>query len=424
MTTLVQRHMRLDNYLTALSIENTFELPSLMYSPTIEWIIKQCFYASFFDIKNGPSYDFLVEANVAVYVRRLKFASWCFGIMVLIFTPVLFILEVMKIIMQSLANYQQDPTRFGHYSFTHQAMREMRDFNELLHSFHGRLARARSTVASVISVEMPTATREITHLFEIVSGSLLALIVSLGLMNQSAPSMIRFMGQNMYFWAGICGFIYISCRQRVDRVPMGTEDPEQKLDELVKELHHVPAMWGSLSLRAKFEEIHQLFRLSLIIQMGRIASTLCMPIFLLLWMPYQSERIIRSMQMLSTTHPSLGVVCKYALHEPNSPAMQASVHSNRSSSSSSLASSSGLDSSSSSSDDDHSTLRPPPPQIVPTLRNDAASIRSSSTQIYMGTETSSLLPRSVAGLRSSSVLDAKSNLSRQTLRDSFYGVLQ
>lgn len=411
---LLQRQMRLDNYLTAMSIENAMQIPAILYNQSLEWTLKQCMYASIFDSRQGPSSDIMVPANVDVFVRRFKISLWVAGTCTVVFMPVLTLMEIMKMVMHSLAMYQQDPTRFGHYAFTYQAMTEMRDFNELPHTFQSRLDKARPLVREVISVEMPTVMRQLMQLFEVISGSMLAFIVLIGLLNQSAPSSIRVWGQTLFFWAGIFGFVYISCRSKVEKSPLGIEDPEKKVDKLVKELHHVPATWNTLSLRGKFHEIHTFFRLSLVIQLGNVASTFCLPLFFLLWFPHKAEDIVRTMMALSVEDANLGVVCKYAVLSDHVPLHLSTIEASSSSSSSS--GSSGLGASS----DEEQFMSP---MLAPTYGSthgdsymdphmDQRSIRSQSSMQTSFQVALPLAQQRVNILRSSVMLEAKMSQSK------------
>jgi len=318
-----QRLLRMENYLTALAIEGVYGIPDNLYNSLMAWTFKRIFEIAFQTTpKRGFPREFIYQANTNIYVKRLQAVSIITGLIGLIVCPAIALLKLLDLLIQSMTMYQQDPGSFGKHTFTQMAKAQLRDFNELPYDFNRRLFKCRDLIRQVIQYDSPSVTKEVFIFIERIVMSLMGILVFLTLVNQSLVTTIRIWNHNLIFWLGTLGLIYLVCRTDQTDTEDLTSDPHVLLDNLVKELHFVPPHWYGMGIKSKYASIGKLYRLTMILRLTDIVSTLLLPIFVSVWIPQISSKLIRVLQYMSTHSGDIGVYCRYSSvvphHEENS----------------------------------------------------------------------------------------------------------
>ena len=313
-----QRLLRMENYLTALAIEGVYGIPDILYNSLMAWTFKRIFEIAFQITQHkGLPREFLYQANTSIYVKRLQVASIMTGVIGFIICPAIALLKILNLLIQSMTMYQQDPGSFGKNTFTQMAKAQLRDFNELPDAFNRRLFKCHDLIRQVIQYDSPSVSKEILIFIERIVMSLMGILVFLTLINQSLVTSIRIWNHNLIFWLGALGLIYLVCRTDQTDTDDLTSDPHDLLNNLVKELHFVPPHWHGLGIKSKYASVGKLYRLTIILRLTDILATLLLPLFISVWIPQISNKLINVLQYMSTYDSSIGVYCRYSSVTPD-----------------------------------------------------------------------------------------------------------
>ena len=305
--------MRFDNYLIAMLNANVFGFDTSWFTFTkcVEFNIWLALRLAFFSSEKGLPREFLHVMNHGVFTRRLRYSFILIGILNIFVVLFASIASIVYYVYRNLSLYQRDPTKVGVYQFTPLARWKLRLFNELPHVFFERLERAHERVEEYLTDFAGEEMAPVYRLVEFVSGSILAVIISVGMMDQSLLGFEIIEGWSLLFVMGTLGAAFMWCQRAVPN-HMSRPDPERSFNELKEVLGMTPASWNRLSTKAKYLEIHGLFRLRIVVFLQEILSLSTCWILFIFWLPKRSDTIVQFLREHSVFVPRRGVLCCYA----------------------------------------------------------------------------------------------------------------
>eukprot|EP01118_Nematostelium_gracile_P011327 TRINITY_DN39_c0_g1_i1.p1 TRINITY_DN39_c0_g1~~TRINITY_DN39_c0_g1_i1.p1 ORF type:complete len:632 (+),score=154.63 TRINITY_DN39_c0_g1_i1:63-1898(+) len=320
---VANRIMRKENYLIAMINKDILKLsvplPGLknrfMVTKTIEWSLVHGLFSFMFD----PSFPEVVNPQMkdpskhAQLVKELRNRFRWMGLFALLLSPFTFVFLLIYFVFQYGEELRNKPASFAIHQWSPLARWRFRELNELSHVFQRRL-NASFPLAEKYVNSFPDNTLAIVARFiSFVIGSLVIILVALGLWNDDFFTVDLFMGKSPLWFLPILGTIIAICRSVIPD-ENALFEPEKVMEEIVQHTHYMPKSWRNrLHTPEVLQEFSTLFDFKIIVFLMELSSVLFAPFILLFSLPNCADRIIQFVREFTVHEEGVGDVCKFAV---------------------------------------------------------------------------------------------------------------
>lgn len=321
---IVNRIMRWDNYLIAMLTKDTFgwNAWSGVFTKVLEWNLETSISEALFRDDGILIKDVMNPYRKQEYVQRLQKSFYYYGILNIICMPFVFSALTVYFIYRYVSEYHKNPKAMGLYSFTPLAKWKLRDFNELPHVYTARLNRAHPTIIEYLGQFVNQSYNIVTKFVSFILGSTLLILVGVSFFYPDMIVSLFLTEKPIIFYAGVVGLLFAMVHNGTVEEPVVYE-PEEKFDQLMKDLHGTPTSWNNMSTKQRYYEIRKLFRYKWIILLLEIVSVIYVPFIMLLWLPKRAEKIVNFFRENSIDVDKMGTICSCAKFDVHQPLMRA-----------------------------------------------------------------------------------------------------
>ena len=140
--------------------------------------------------------------------------------------------------------YHKNPSSIGSRAFTPLAKWQFREFNELPHLFHARLARAHPLADTYVNQFPKAKTALASRFVAFVAGSVVAVLVVFSLVDPDAFLHFEVTpGRTPLFYIGVFGSVLAVARGMSGEGEGGRIEVEEVMGRIVEETHWLPEEW-------------------------------------------------------------------------------------------------------------------------------------------------------------------------------------
>eukprot|EP00735_Rhodelphis_limneticus_P008705 TRINITY_DN2204_c0_g1::TRINITY_DN2204_c0_g1_i1::g.6795::m.6795 TRINITY_DN2204_c0_g1::TRINITY_DN2204_c0_g1_i1::g.6795 ORF type:complete len:643 (-),score=90.70,sp/Q8RUS5/ATG9_ARATH/39.49/7e-154,APG9/PF04109.11/8.2e-128,DUF4231/PF14015.1/1.3e+04,DUF4231/PF14015.1/0.033 TRINITY_DN2204_c0_g1_i1:613-2541(-) len=309
------RIMRKENYLIAFINRGLLPLhlplPFLdapVLTKTLEWNIYFCILNYMFDDKFRVRRDF-VENEQALRRRFIVL-----GFVNLFLSPFLIIFMVVYFIMRNAEQFYSKPTTIGARQWTPYSRWLFREFNELPHIFHRRIAESYIPADEYLQQFPQYLISMLARFVTLVVGSFAAVLAFIGLVNSQALNN-EWMGQKLWWYIAVFGGILAVSRALVEPRDYVFK-PVEALETVAKNTHYMPKRWRgnehTLTVRNEFAELYEFKVVIFFMELFGIIFT---PLILWFALPDAVPQLIEFVDQFTRNVDGVGDVCGFAVFD-------------------------------------------------------------------------------------------------------------
>ena len=322
---IVRMIMRKDNYLIALynqdAINFSLPIPGFTSKQFLTHWMERCLDFSLLGFIFEPHgrvkagvYDRDSRENL---IRKLRIRFVFFGILTIVLTPFILVFELWYLFFKYGEELHQKPSvLLGMRVWTPYAHWTMREFNELPHVFNKRMVASQHDARRYIEQFPSPILSTVVKFLAFVMGSISAVILLIGLVEESVLLQTEFLWRPLFWYLTIFGVLLGISRAFVDDVNIIFE-PEVVMRNMLKYTHYMPKKWrGRAHTYEVLGEFSSLFQFRVLDAVQEIASVLLTPAVLFVTLPRCAPQILEvvastSVPMYSEVE-ALGYVCCYS----------------------------------------------------------------------------------------------------------------
>ena len=340
--TITNRIMRKENYLIAMFTKDLFDLrlpgtsfsKSTILTQSLEWNLLLCISDAFFDHKTGHvRADVLKEVNRKLIANQLTTRFRRMAIINAILAPFIAIYLLLFFFFTYFVEYQKHPESIGSRQYTRWARWQIRQFDELPHSFQHRLNRSYLNAVEYLNQFPSTLLAMMARFIAFIAGSFIAVLALLTLMDQELLLNLEITpDRSVLFYLTLFGSIFAIARGLVPDEHVAVYEPEKLLLDVIKDTNYLPLEWKryglhTLRVRAEFTELFD-YRISILLR--DILSVLWTPIVLYFALPNTSQEIVDFVRRFTIHVEAVGHVCSFAVFDSVRPSPLIAVNAGQS----------------------------------------------------------------------------------------------
>lgn len=324
---IANRLMRRENYFIAMVNMNVFgdalnvplPLPLTkfhLFTKTLEWNLKLCILDFLFDSHGHLKRKILSKNHRLSNITELKKRFRIAGLLGIFISPLLVFYFTTYYFLKLFYDVKTNPGIVNARSYSPHARWKMREYNELPHIFHKRLTLSLEHADNYLANFPKELTDTLLTFVAFVSGSLLAILVILTLIDHE--NFLNFEitpGRTTLFYISALGALFTVCKNSVsDKNHRYLFDPESSLRNVAQYTHYLPATWDgryhTVDVKTQFCNMYNL-RIYLIFK--ELCSLIFLPYILYFALPRKSDRIIDFFRDYSVHVDGIGYVCSFAM---------------------------------------------------------------------------------------------------------------
>jgi autophagy-related protein 9 len=326
---IAQEIMRFDNYITAFVTDETILTWKLPYMDEPCHFPMTQFFTYLFKLSlNGIVLDAEGVSLVsgAQTIRNPQAQSSLntrfklIGIIMFIVSPFVFCFVVLYLVFNYFEAIKNRPSSLSHRSWSTHAKWAIKEYNELPHVFDLRLSKSYYFANRFLDMFPPTAAQPIFKLVTFLSGSLIVIILVIGLATDiSALVAVKIGGGKSLAWlCTILASLYSVCNNMV-RDESTIQDPESLYENVKKYIHYAftdetnsARSWKTYK---RFSDFFQPIWEQVALELG---SCIINPILFLFVLPKKANMIVEFVRKNSVQHPRLNWICSFSSFDEGS----------------------------------------------------------------------------------------------------------
>eukprot|EP00007_Cunea_sp_BSH-02190019_P005961 CAMPEP_0174245418 /NCGR_PEP_ID=MMETSP0417-20130205/38852_1 /TAXON_ID=242541 /ORGANISM="Mayorella sp, Strain BSH-02190019" /LENGTH=650 /DNA_ID=CAMNT_0015325195 /DNA_START=146 /DNA_END=2095 /DNA_ORIENTATION=+ len=312
---LCMRLTRRENYMVAMVTRLPW-LHTRLFTKPFEWLFEWCVFSFVFDRSHSVSPSVLRCGHEPLVLRavsaQLRRRMRVMGAVTLLFSP--FVLAYLGVfyLFQYGEQMRSTPSWLGARTWSPFARWRFREFNEVDYELTRRLNLARKPATRYVNHFGSPLVGVVARFFTFVFGSLVIMLLVLGLVDQEFLDSELFPGRTAVWWLGVLAVCTGLCRSLI---PDETNhvDPEQCLVEVAKYTHYLPPVWKQNPLTAAtVRDFSFFFEYRLVRVVCEFGALIMAPLWLIVYGPRHSEELLIFFSRFTTELDGVGSVCSFS----------------------------------------------------------------------------------------------------------------
>lgn len=279
------------------------------YGTVLDWNLRSCILHPLFD---RITFTLRPEARGLAGIRHLRCRLLWMGIINLLMMPFILLFMVVFFILQNAEELHSTKRPLGPRQFTLLAQYKLREFGELQHYFHRRLAACDEHAQAYLDQFPAPCVAVIAHGVAYVSGSLAAVLLFLSLSDSYLLLSFRIWDRTLLWYLALFTILLGASRALVPA--KGTVfRPQMAMERVAMRSHYFPRRWVNNCHREPVRaEFAQMYKPRVLVFLGEVVSALLVPYVLIGPMRKHAGRIVTFIERISVTTNAMGQLCAFA----------------------------------------------------------------------------------------------------------------
>jgi hypothetical protein len=285
--------------------------PWLLFGSSLEWNLRFIILHSLFDDSFQIRSDFLGLSGIRTLRKRFRL----FGAINLVLLPfIMFFMIIFFFLRHAEELHSKRSSIQQQREFSAFAQWKLREFNELNHFFHRRLAAAALSATNYLQQFPQINTNLVAQCISYISGAFVAILLIFTFADTSLLEN-RIYDRTLLSWLAIFSAILALSRAATsDLQQFLIFTPHIYMRQLVAHTHYYPLRWrGAIHTEKVRKQFARMFRTKGELFIIEILSTLATPFLLLFHFPLYSARIIEFVENCTVSVQGMGHICVYAM---------------------------------------------------------------------------------------------------------------
>ncbi|PIA18431.1 APG9-domain-containing protein, partial [Coemansia reversa NRRL 1564] len=317
---VVNRIMRRENYMLALFNKELLDIrvPGLLgphvLTKALEWNLSFCVMNYLFDERGQLRRRFLRESNRAVLSEGLRRRFRFMAAINLMFAPFIVAFLALYGFFRHFEQLYREPGTLASRAFTPYARCKLRNFNEVPHAFHRRLAAAHPKATLYLAQFRNYALIAVARLVAFVAGAFAALLLLFTVFdNELSLEFEVTRHRTVLFYIGLFSAVLAAARSAVPADDQEYLHPAWIIRDALEDLQYMDPAWrGNLHSTRVRSEFSALFSYKLLIFAHELLGVITTPFIMLFSLPDCAERLVDFFRDFTVHEPGLGYVCSFA----------------------------------------------------------------------------------------------------------------
>lgn len=315
--TITQRILRRENYIIAIVNRDVLQFDTLslgqlgvrkfLYTKPLEWCLNYAIWNYIFE-NDSVRPEILKRHQVLLHAQNLASRMKWFGIAFFLFSPIIVLYLLVYYLFAYFDQIRTAPSFLGGRMWSRYAMWKFREFNELPHFFHSRLAQSREPTDKYIACFPSPVIPLVSRLLLFLAGSLITVILIGSFFSNDILLNITAFDRPLFYYVGVLG-ILLTVLRSVGQTSSEIPDPQKHLDEVALHIHYSPEEWSNAWSQDVYKEIQELYLYRIAIFFLSVLGVLTSPFLLVFVLPTRAEAVIRFIQEYTHSDPQLGKIC-------------------------------------------------------------------------------------------------------------------
>ncbi|KAJ2082740.1 autophagy protein atg9 [Coemansia sp. RSA 988] len=317
---VVNRIMRRENYMLALFNKELLDIrvPGLLgphvLTKALEWNLSFCVMNYLFDERGQLRRRFLRESNRAVLSEGLRRRFHFMAVINLMFAPFIVAFLALYGFFRHFEQLYREPGTLASRAFTPYARCKLRNFNEVPHAFHRRLAAAHPKATLYLAQFRNYPLIAVARLVAFVAGAFAALLLLFTVFdNELSLEFEVTRHRTVLFYIGLFSAVLAAARAAVPSDDQEYLHPAWIIRDVLEDLQYMDPAWrGNLHSARVRSEFSVLFSYKLLIFAHELLGVVTTPFIMLFSLPDCAERLVDFFRDFTVHEPGLGYVCSFA----------------------------------------------------------------------------------------------------------------
>lgn len=315
---IVLRIMRKDNYLIALINKNRlslqvpwwlspFSTEGLFFTKSMEWSLSFCIMDSMFVDRSDIPAEYFFSS-----VDTLKWRFQVVGLFHFLLMPFMLIFMTVHFFLSNAQQFHSTRAYLGPRQWSPLATWQLREFNELPHTFEERLNKAYAPGIEYLSSFHNVYITILARCFTFISGAIVAILLLLSIVSEGALLYIHIADRNLFWYLSIFTAIFAGARSMVPDETLLKESPEFYLQNMCSFTHYFPEHWnGNENTLQVRQEVADLLKYKFELFIKEVFSVVLTPVVLCFSLPSCAPSVIEFLKRHTRIIDDVGAVCDY-----------------------------------------------------------------------------------------------------------------